>query len=269
MAKATNFLEELIGDHALRTATWTKPPAVWLGLIITVTDLEDGDVVEVSGGAYARVQVGPDDADWNAPIYTDKTFRNAGPVTFPEPSADWTTGGDQIVAFGLWDAEENGQLLLVGDLASPRTVLGSDPSPVFATGELEIEFTGNCTDELVLEVGDHLLRTATWAKPTVIAVGLSVEDVEVTGGSYARVQRNPSDANWNGPIYGNGEYSNSGQIVWTAPSADWGEVDEVGVFNAASGGDKWWAIPKDPPVELLNGALAPNLAAGGLRITFG
>lgn len=268
MSNATDVLEELAGDHQLRTATWAKPLGIWVGLITAVVDAEAGDVVEVSGGNYGRVQVGPSDAAWNGPTYGNKTFSNADVVTFPAPSADWAASPTQITHFGLWDSEEDGTLLVVAELDAPRDVLGTDPSPTFAAGDLEVVFSGQLTDDFVDLYGGHLLRDFEWDKPTLLYFGLEVMGTEVTGGSYARVARNPSDANWNGPTYGSGEYTNTGAIVWSAPSADWGDVDSVSAYDAASGGNKLFTRALSPAVEILNGALAPNLAAGAVTFTF-
>lgn len=60
---------------------------------------------------------------------------------------------------------------------------------------------------------------------------------EVSGGSYARVQYDPSDSNWSAPSGGNGQTQNSNAITFPTATADWGTVVAVGVFDASTGGN--------------------------------
>lgn len=69
---------------------------------------------------------------------------------------------------------------------------------------------------------------------------------EVTGGSYARVAVSSSLANWCGSQSAgttvassgsSGTTSNNGVITFPTPSAAWGTVQAVGIFDAATGGN--------------------------------
>ncbi len=263
MSNATNILEELIGTHLFRTGSWTKPGGIHVALFTAVANAETGSVTEVSGGAYARVSVAVADASWTAPTGGNKLFTNAGTIVFPDPSADWGT----VTHFGIYDDATLGNLLIVAPLAASRNILGTDPTPSFAIGDLEISFTGSISDDLVDLVGDHLLRTSSWTKPTVLGIALNVSGVEVTGGSYARVARNPLDANWTAPVSGNGVYSNTATIAFPAPTADWGAVDTVAIYNATSAGTEYFRIDLEDPVTIVNGSLAANLAPAALTMT--
>lgn len=263
MSQMTNTLEELIGDHLFRTATWSKPAGIFIGLITAVTDAEAGSVTEVSGGSYARVEVDQLDAEWDPPAGGNKTFANANDVVFPVPSAGWGT----VTHFGVWDASSGGDLLIVASLTASRVISTSDPAPTFAAGDLQIIFSGECTDYLVDEIGDHLLRTGTFTKPAALYVGLLVSGTEVSGGSYARVACAPLDANWDAPTAGDGVYANTESIVFPVPSGSWGSVDQVGIFDASSAGNEWMRVTLGAPVAIGSGALAPNLAAGALVAT--
>lgn len=60
------------------------------------------------------------------------------------------------------------------------------------------------TDYLENKLVDHIFRASSYTKPSVLAVALFTSapgeaggGTEVTGGSYARVEVNPSDTNWN------------------------------------------------------------------------
>jgi hypothetical protein len=127
---ATDYLENLIINHLLRTDTWSKPSNIYIGLFTTQPNDAGTGGTEVSGGSYARVSAGPADAYWNAPS-TGSTY-NSSDITFPSPTADWGT----VVAVGFFDASTSGNLLHHEALNANRSILNGDPAPKFSTGDL-------------------------------------------------------------------------------------------------------------------------------------
>lgn len=104
----------------------------------------------------------------------------------------------------------------------------------------------NASDALEEQVLTHLFRTAPWSKPTTLYVALFTAapndaggGTEVSGGSYARVQRNPGDANWSAPTGGNGQTSNVAAIDFGTASASWGTITHFGIMSASTGGTLW------------------------------
>ena len=100
------------------------------------------------------------------------------------------------------------------------------------------------SDYLEGKLIDHIFRTASFTKPTTLAIGLFTAapsdtggGTEVTGGSYARVALNPLDANWTGPTAGNGQVSNNVAITFPTPSAGWGTITHFGIFDATTSGN--------------------------------
>lgn len=96
---------------------------------------------------------------------------------------------------------------------------------------------------------------------------------EVTGGSYARVAVTSSLANWAGTQSAasttastgtGGTTSNNGAITFPAPTANWGVVTHVGVYDATSAGNLlfWTALTVSKTVN--NGDAAPSFAAASL-----
>lgn len=96
---------------------------------------------------------------------------------------------------------------------------------------------------------------------------------EVTGGSYARVSVTSSLANWAGTQSAgsttassgtSGTTSNNNAITFPAPTANWGVVTGVGIFDAVTGGNLliWSALTVNKTVN--NGDAAPSFAAGAL-----
>lgn len=137
MSSATNTLKLLIGNHLLRSDSWSKPTNVYLALFTTIPADDGTGGVEVTGGSYARVDVGPDDALWNAPSGDTGIFDNISVVSFPDPTADW----GNVIGAGLFDASSGGTLLATGALDSARNILSGDPTPNFPAGSLKFIFS--------------------------------------------------------------------------------------------------------------------------------
>ena len=119
----------------------------------------------------------------------------------------------------------------------------------------------------------HVLRTATFAKPTVIGISLHTADPgstganEVSGGAYARATLNPLDANWAGAI--DGRSSNLVVVTFPAPTgADWGTATHFGIWDAGAGGNFYIGAPLTPVVPIHNGDPAPSFAVGVLVVVF-
>mgnify|MGYP003395698515 CR=1 FL=1 len=110
------------------------------------------------------------------------------------------------------------------------------------------------SDYLEVSLRTHIFRTGSFTKPTVLAISLHTADptdagtgTEVTGGSYARVSRNPLDANWSAASATDGLTDNVADLVFPAPTANWGIVTHFGIWDAAT---------------------APQILAGQLDVTF-
>jgi hypothetical protein len=134
------------------------------------------------------------------------------------------------------------------------------------------------SDYLEAQIGNLLFRTQVAWKPSAIYIALFTVaptdaggGTEVSGGSYARVQVTQADANWNAPSGGNGLFSNVNDITFPTPTADWGTIVAVGIFDAASAGNLliWGNLTANKTVN--NGDPAPKFnggTPGQLQITF-
>lgn len=127
------------------------------------------------------------------------------------------------------------------------------------------------TDYLEGQIRAHIFRTASFTKPTVLAVGLFTAapgetggGTEVTGGSYARAQLNPLDANWTAASSTDGLTDNAAQLNFPTPSANWGVVTHQAIFDATSAGNMliYGALAASKTIN--NGDPAPFFAAGAL-----
>lgn len=130
------------------------------------------------------------------------------------------------------------------------------------------------SDYLEVELRKHVFRTGSFTKPTALYIALftaapsdSGGGTEVSGGSYARVNVAPLDANWSAPDSTGGLTDNVAAITFTTATGSWGTVTHLGIFDASSGGNL-----------LFHGALTASktvgsgdtfsIAIGALDVTF-
>lgn len=136
------------------------------------------------------------------------------------------------------------------------------------------------SDYLENKLVDALMRGQTYTMPTTTYVALATTSgsdtacgTEVSGGSYARVAVTSSLANWAGTQSAGstaassgtgGTISNNGTITFPAPTASWGSVTEVCVFDASTSGNLLWRTALTTPKTINNGDAAPSFAAAAL-----
>lgn len=123
---AGNNLAYIVG----KTAMPAIPSPAYIALFTAVgTDAGTG-FTEVSGGSYARQSLA---ASFAAPSGTSPTtiVSNAA-ISFPTPTANWGT----VIAFGIYDALTNGNLLFwdyMGNYAwNPVTISSASPGVITA-----------------------------------------------------------------------------------------------------------------------------------------
>jgi hypothetical protein len=104
---------------------------------------------------------------------------------------------------------------------------------------------GPLTDYLEDQIVAHLFRTASFTKPTTLAVALYTTacsdtgggtEVSNTGTAYARVSVNPADGTWAATSGGNGTTSNVSAVTFAQATADWGTVTHWSIVDSATYG---------------------------------
>ena len=130
------------------------------------------------------------------------------------------------------------------------------------------------SDYLEVEIIKHLFRTGSYTKPTVLAIALftaapsdSGGGTEVTGGSYARVDHPPLDANWTATSGTDGQTDNNSVITFPAPTANWGTVTHFGIFDALTTGNLLYHGALTASKVINSGDAAPTYAANALVVT--
>ena len=131
------------------------------------------------------------------------------------------------------------------------------------------------SDFLEVELRKHIFRTGSFTKPAALFVSLHTADptdagtgAEVAGGSYARVQREPLDANWSAPDGVGGLTDNVAVITFPAPTANWGVVTHFAIWSALTLGNMLIHGALTTPKTINSGDAAPSFAIGALDVTF-
>lgn len=139
------------------------------------------------------------------------------------------------------------------------------------------------SDYLENKLIDFVFRGQTFTPPTTIYVALFTTSdndagstrVEVTGGGYARYAVTSSLANWAGTqaalstVASNGTSgttSNNNVITFPSPTANWGTIQGIGLFDAVTGGNELFYGALTTPKAVNNGDSAPSFAASALSI---
>ena len=132
---ASDYLEDKIRTHLMRSGTWAKDTARWVSL--HTADPGDTGASEVGAvGSYGRVQRDASDANWSAGTATDGLTSNVATITFPAPTAP---GWGVATHCGVWDAPTGGNFIGGGALTTPKTINGGDAAPSFGPGALVVQ----------------------------------------------------------------------------------------------------------------------------------
>lgn len=132
------------------------------------------------------------------------------------------------------------------------------------------------------KVIDALMRAQAIGTPATWYVGLFTAapsdtggGTEVSGGSYARVAVTAGLTQWAGTQGAgtttassgtNGTTSNNAAITFPAPTASWGTVTHVGIFDASTAGNLWVYTALTASKTVNNGDPAPSFAAAALTL---
>jgi len=138
------------------------------------------------------------------------------------------------------------------------------------------------SDYLENQLIDHLFRGATFAKPAGLHLALYTVaptdaggGTEVVGGAYARTNMNQGNAGNTDTAGTNlvasagttGQTANSADLIFPAPTANWGSIVAIGIFDAATAGNLLFWSALVTPKTVNNADPAPKFLAGQLTTT--
>ena len=134
------------------------------------------------------------------------------------------------------------------------------------------------SDYLENKIIDWLLRGQAFTPPATLHFGLLTANAndagtltEVSGGSYARVAVTASLGNFAGTqgagttvasSGSSGTTSNNNAITFPGPTANWGTITGMGVWDAPTGGNLLLYTALTTSKTVNNGDAAPSFAAG-------
>jgi hypothetical protein len=130
MGSFSGYLCQKLLDHVFKTASYSVPTNICIGLS-TADPGEDGaGLAEPSGNGYARVTHNSwDAATGNDPAATE----NTGAATFPTATGSW----GNCTHFCIFDAAAAGNLLGSGALDTAKTITNGD-TPKFNDGAIDV-----------------------------------------------------------------------------------------------------------------------------------
>lgn len=125
---ASDYLEEKILDHVFNLNSFVQPSNLYVALF-TAAPSDSGGGTEVSGNAYARVEVTNNSSSWTR---TNSTVVNDNAITFPTPTP---SGWGTVTHYGIYDASSGGNLIDWNVLTNARVTQAGTPLE-FAAGAL-------------------------------------------------------------------------------------------------------------------------------------
>ena len=136
------------------------------------------------------------------------------------------------------------------------------------------------TDYLENKLLDWAIRGQAFTQLGTVYIGLltaapsdSAAGTEATGGSYARVAVTCNMSNWAGTQGAGtttassgtgGTTSNNGSITFPAPTANWGTITHLAIYDAATSGNMLLWAPLTANKTVNNGDPAPTFPAASL-----
>ena len=142
-----------------------------------------------------------------------------------------------------------------------------------AEGALDISLGGDISDFLANEMLDHILDGSTFTQPTDAYLTLyttmpnsaDAGGVEVSGGSYARVQCFGA-SDWDAPHATGGYTANTNTETFPVATADWGTVVGMGIHSADTAGNLYFFKTLTASKTVYNGDTF-RFSAGAIDIT--
>jgi len=264
MGSLSNYIENEVLDHVLRTGSWTPPTNLYVGLSTADPTDDASGISEPSGNGYARVNHN----SWDAAA--SRATENTGTITFPEASGSWGTITHFFVCNHLsntnWGTDV--ELIAHGTLSSSKTI-GAGDNASFQDGAIDVSFnSGGISNYLANAILDHIFGTTVYDATANLYVALSTANptddasgvAEPSGGNYSRVNHD----NWDAAASGATE--NTGAITFPQASASWGTVTHFAMYDASSGGNMLFYGALDNS-RAIGQQDTPSFADGALDIT--
>jgi hypothetical protein len=122
---------------------------------------------------------------------------------------------------------------------------------------------------------NHVFRAVAFPTISGVHIALHTADptdagtgTEVSGGSYARVAVTRNTSNWDAPVDASGAQRIvlNTVVTFPSPTANWGTVTHVGIWDAATTGNLLYSAALTTSRTINNGDGAPSFADGAITI---
>lgn len=123
---------------------------------------------------------------------------------------------------------------------------------------------------------DLLLKNIAYTPPATLYVALFTTvpalagtggvEVSTSGTAYGRVAIT-AGTGWTGPSGANLDYTNTADIAFSVPTANWGTITGAGLYDASTAGNLCYVATLTTPKTVNNGDGAPRILAGQLKIS--
>lgn len=267
MSNFTDFGENWVCNF-IKTAASSLPANFDIGLLSSVAE---DSYTEVNWTGYSRQSVARSLAAWSgtqgngsvsASTGNSHTTSNNEVIDFGTAAGDAT-----ITAIGMFAGSD---LFAYSTITSPITVSNGDPVKLDVYSLVcSLGATGGLTDYLSNKLIDFIWRGQTYNYPATMYLALytslpsnNTRGTEVTGGGYVRVPVNSSA--WSAPS--GGTISNSENLSFPVPTANWGNVVGCGLLDSATSGNLLWWAAVNAPKSIVNGGASPRFDAGALTL---
>jgi hypothetical protein len=230
MGSFSNYIENKLLDHVFKTASFTQPTNLYIGLSSTDPLDDASGITEPSTSAtgYGRINHNT----WATA--SSRSTSNTGAVTFSEATANWLDS-TAIAYFFICDHATNVtwgtnvNLIAHGSLTSPKSIAIGDNAS-FAEGAIVASFSAGTTSGISTYLAnallDHVFKNTAYTQPTHIYLALSTANPTDTGSGLAE----PSENN----------YSRTQFDTWNTASG--GHIDNNGVITCPQASGSWGAI---------------------------
>ncbi len=258
MGSLSDYIENDLLDHVLKTTSYTQPTNLYVGLSTADPTDSGSGIAEPAGGAYTRVAHN----SWD--VASGRATENTGTITFPEATGSWGT----ISHFFISDASSGGNMIGHGSLSASKTIESGDNAS-FQDGAIDVSWnSGGLSNYLANDLLDHIFKNTAYTVATNLYIGLSTANptddasgnVEHSGDNYARVNHNVYDA------ASSGATENTGVVTFPQASASWGTLTHFAMWDASTNGNMlFYGALDDSRAVGTNDT--PSFADGALNVT--
>ena len=126
------------------------------------------------------------------------------------------------------------------------------------------------------QIMDYVLKGTSLTRPTNFYLALFTtspaldgtggSEVSTSGTGYARVLID-SATGWSAASGVNQTYTNTGDLTFGIPTANWGTIVAAGLFDATTAGNLWFISNLAVPRAINNGDGSPKIAIGQFYIS--